>query len=130
MKRPGYFVRLVDVVLILLFGFISISNAKDSALDLVESQELNPTAVDNHEIIFMGVLDDGRYFLEKRGAFFDDLQDVRTYLLQEHRLRSDVPMKVRIRASKNAPAQQVFALAELCKEVGFENTLEVKIELD
>lgn len=130
MNRPGFVVRLVDVVLILLFGFISISNARDSALDLVESEELGPTIVDNYEIIFMGVMDDGRYYLEKRRAYLDSINEVRTYLLQEKRLRSDTPLKVRIRASKNAPVQQVFTLSELCKEVEIEHTLEVKIVLE
>lgn len=130
MNRPGFVVRLVDVVLILLFGFISISNAGDSSLDLVESEEMGPTVVDNSEIIFIGVMDDGRYYLEKRNAYLDSINEVKTYLLQEKRLRSDTPLKVRIRASKNAPVHQVFSLSGLCKEVGIENTLDVKIVIE
>ena len=129
MSRTGFIVRLVDVVLILLFGFISISNARDSALDLVESDEMSPSHVDNYEVIFMGVLDDGRYLLEKRGSVLGDITEVRTYLLQEKRLHASMPLKVRIRASKKAPVQQVFALTALCKEINIENTLEVKVLL-
>lgn len=129
MSRSGYMVRLVDVVLILLFGFISISNARDSALDLVESDEMSPSLVDNYEVVFLGILDDGRYLLEKKGSILGDIDEVRTYLLQERRLHTTIPLKVRIRASKNAPVQQVFALTALCEEINIENSLEVKVVL-
>ena len=129
MSRSGFIVRLVDVVLILLFGFISISNARDSALDLIESDEMTPSLVDNYEVIFLGVLDDGRYLLEKRGSILGDIDEVRTYLLQERRLHSNIPLKVRIRATKNAPVQKVFALTSLCKDIDIANTLEVKVSL-
>ena len=129
MTRSGFIVRLVDVVLILLFGFISISNARDSALDLVESDEMSPSLVDNYEVVFLGILDDGRYLLERRGSILGDINEVRTYLLQERRLHTTTPLKVRIRASKNAPVQQVFALTALCEEIDVENSLEVKVDL-
>ena len=129
MSRSGFLVRLVDVVLILLFGFISISNTKDSTLDLIESEEMSPSVVDTYEVIFIGVLDDGRYLLERKGSILGNIDEVHTYLLQERRLHSTAPLKVRIRASKNAPVQQVFSLTELCNEIKIENTLEVKVVL-
>ena len=56
MRAKGFILRFVDVVLILLFGFISISNLQDTEVNLPESSETAPVAMDTEEVVFIGVL--------------------------------------------------------------------------
>ena len=127
MQRPGFIVRFVDVVLILLFGFISISNTSNSSLDLTESTELKPAPVDTAEILFLGVLSDGNFLVENEKTILTNLEEVEAYLLQQRRLYSSMPVKVRIRSSKNAPVQSVFNVASICEELGMTSVLEIKV---
>ena len=127
MQRPGFIVRFVDVVLILLFGFISISNTSNSSLDLAESTELTPTPVDTAEVLFIGVLADGSFLVENEKVVLANLDEVETYLLQKQRLFSSMPFKVRIRSSRNAPVQSVFNIIDMCEKLGITSVLEIKV---
>ncbi len=76
MKRSGLLIRFVDVVLILLFGFIAISEIKlHNDIDLARSTETERPPIDKREVVFIGVTKTGAYSIEAQG---DDtrLEDV------------------------------------------------------
>ena len=128
MRASGFIVRFVDVVLLLLFGFITISNLQDTDVPLPESTETDPVPVDVEEVIFVGVLDDGRFLVEDETKVLNSIESLREYLQQTRRRLGPVPLKVRIRASRTAPVRYAFAVAALCDELGVNKSLEVELD--
>ena len=129
MRASGFVVRFVDVVLILLFGFITISNLRDTEVVLPESTETDPVAMDVEEIVFVAVLADGSYLVEDETVRITSLMDARTFLLAELDRYGDAPVKVRIRSSHDAPVEYAFALAALCDQLGIPKALEVEVDM-
>lgn len=129
MRASGFIVRFVDVVLILLFGFISISNMQDSDVPLPESTETDPVPVDTEEILFVGVMDDGSFLIEDETMEVYSIDVLRDYLNRMKRRFNDAPIKVRIRSSRSAPVKHAFAVAALCDELGLNKSLEVELDM-
>ncbi|MFK7848512.1 MAG: ExbD/TolR family protein [Rhodothermales bacterium] len=129
MSGSGFILRFVDVVLILLFGFISISNLQDTEVNLPESTETEPVAMDTEEVVFIGVLSDGNYLIEDETVLVSSIDLLREHLVASKRALGDVPLKVRIRSSKDATAQDAFAVAAICDELGLSKALEVELNL-
>lgn len=129
MRASGFILRFVDVVLILLFGFISISNLQDTEVSLPESSETAPVAMDTEEVVFIGVLPDGKYLIENETILVSSIEDIRQHLISARRDFGDVPLKVRIRSSKDSAARDAFAVAALCDELGLAKALEVELNL-
>ena len=127
MNSRGSVVRFIDVVLILLFGFISISNTRSSHIDLLESAEGAPATLDSQEVIFIGVQADGVFLFENGTRTTSDLAVVRQYFTEERDRLGSGDIKVRIRSSKDAPVQRVLALSELCNSMGLDKVLEVEV---
>jgi len=129
MERPGYILRFVDVVLILLFGFISISSIESTDIELPESTETKILAPDREEVIFVGVQQDGSFLVEDETRTIPGLRGLQAYLLQKRdSYEKGVPIKVRIRCSKTAPMQYLMRAASLCDELGLRKSIEVKID--
>ena len=60
MSKGGNILRLIDIVLILLFGFISISEVSQrSRIRLAESTETPQSPPDKEEIIVVGISPEG-----------------------------------------------------------------------
>lgn len=129
MSGSGFILRFVDVVLILLFGFISISNLQDTEVNLPESTETAPVTMDTQEVLFIGVLADGQYLIEDETVVVSSLASVREHLISARRGVSGGSLKVRIRSSKDAAARDAFAVAALCDELGLDKALEVELDL-
>ena len=129
MNASGFIVRFVDVVLILLFGFITISNVRDTEITLPESTETEPVPLDVEEIIFVGVMNDGSYLVDDETLRISNLADAQRFLLQELERHGDAPVKVRIRSSQDAAVEYAFALAALCDQLGIPKSLEVEVDM-
>ena len=129
MKASGFILRFVDVVLILLFGFISISNLQDTEVNLPESSETAPVGMDTEEVVFIGVLPEGNYLIENETILVSSIDVIREHLINSKREFGGVPLKVRIRSSKDATARDAFAVAALCDELGLSKALEVELDL-
>ncbi len=129
MKASGFILRFVDVVLILLFGFISISNLQDTEVNLPESSETAPVAMDTEEVVFIGVLPEGNYLIENETILVSSIDLIREHLGKAIRESGGGPLKVRIRSSKDATARDAFAVAALCDELGLAKALEVELNL-
>lgn len=129
MSGSGFILRFVDVVLILLFGFISISNLQDTEVNLPESSETAPVSMDTEEVVFIGVLPEGNYLIQDETVLVSSVDVLREHLLAAKQALGNVPLKVRIRSSKDASAKDAFAVAAICDELGLSKALEVELNL-
>lgn len=128
MRGSGFIVRFVDVVLILLFGFITISNLQDTDVNLPESTETDPVSMDVEEIVFVGVMPEGTFLVEDETVVLHSIDALREHLYRERRRVGLAPLKVRIRSSRDAAVKHAFAVAALCDELGLLKSLEVELD--
>lgn len=115
----GLIIRLIDVVLILLFGFIAISEiSKKSRIDLPESEAVPATAPDREVVVYIGILPDGRYLVEDETAVIDDPASLARYVLQKQsELNSrNIRMRVRVRANYDSEVRYAFTVVNICQE--------------
>lgn len=125
MGRSGFVVRFVDVVLILLFGFISISSISETELELPRSTEapLPPAEVD--EVIFVGIRGDGTFLLDDESVEVREPARLRAHLDAAARALGDLPIRVRIRASFDTPMAFLMEVGRICDELGLSRSFEV-----
>ena len=129
MKDRGFIVRFVDVVLILLFGFIAISNLQNSEVALPQSSETEPRPVDVEEVEFIGILADGTFLIEDETVLIESVDVLRTHLAQRAAGLGDATLKVRIRSSWDAPVHYTLDVAALCDELGLQKSVEVELNV-
>ncbi|RMF59670.1 MAG: hypothetical protein D6746_07950 [Bacteroidetes bacterium] len=128
MNASGYILRFVDVVLILLFGFISIATIRQSEIELPKSTETPPSQISGEEIIFIGVQPDGTFLVEDETRRVDNVRELQAYLLQQRaHYDATVPVRVRIRSSWQAPIEHLLRAAQLCDDLGLPKELEVEL---
>ena len=120
--------RFVDVVLILLFGFIVISDIEEESLiDLPKSTETEVTAPDAELVTYIGISSSGILFDERNDVRFRSLDDLRRYLsIRKDRLGAD-NYKVRIRANYDTPTSFVIPVANLCDELEIRKSIDVEL---
>ncbi|MCB0260475.1 MAG: biopolymer transporter ExbD, partial [Calditrichaeota bacterium] len=103
--RTNLIIRLIDVVLILLFGFIAISEvSKRSKIRLAESTTVPATVPDRERVLYVGVLPDNRFLVEEETAVIENPAALAAYLAQQReRMEArNIRMKVRVRANHDA----------------------------
>ena len=127
MSRPGFILRFVDVVLILLFGFISIASIDQSDLEPPESTETERMLPDQEELIFVSVTRDGEFLVEEETVSLTSTTDLRQYLEERIDAYGDAPVKVKLRSSWDAPIQHLIAAANVCDQIGVQKAVEVKL---
>ena len=118
--RTNLIIRLIDVVLILLFGFIAISEvSKRSKIRLAESTTVPATVPDRERVLYVGVLPDNRFLVEEETAVIEDPAALAAYLAQQReRMEArNIRMKVRVRANHDAPVRLAFAVVNICQEM-------------
>lgn len=124
-------VRLIDIVLILLFGFISISEIdRKSKVRLAETKDLPVTHVDQEQILVVGIVSPTEYIIEKgEGIVFHDQKQLFNYIsfMKNDYASRGKDMKVRIRSNWFLPAQYAFDLAIYCEADSIERGLDVRI---
>jgi len=124
----GIIVRLIDVVFILLFGFISVSQlAEKSQIDLPKSQEMPPTNPDPEIVVILGVTTSGLYLVENEKYAIDNLPQLRDYLSSKKEAVESVNqrIRVRIRANFDAPIKYTMRAADLCDELNIPKGIDV-----
>ena len=118
--RTNLIIRLIDVVLILLFGFIAISEvSKRSKICLAESTTVPATVPDRERVLYVGVLPDNRFLVEEETAVIENPAALAAYLAQQReRMEArNIRMKVRVRANHDAPVRLAFAVVNICQEM-------------
>lgn len=127
MQKSGFVVRFVDVVLILLFGFISISSVRATEIELPESTETPPPAPEAAEVLFVGIRPDGTYLVDEERQEIRGAANLLRFVAAELEAVGDRPLKVRIRASHDTPMRFLIDAARVCDELGLPRALEVRM---
>lgn len=129
MKKGGMLIRLIDVVLILLFGFISISEISEKTLiELPASTEIPPSLPDKEEIVIVGVAMNGIYLLENETVHISAPQDLLSYLQAEKAtaLASGTNLRVRVRPHRDTPIKYTMRVAAICDQLNIAKGMDVR----
>lgn len=128
MSGGGIIVRLIDVVLILLFGFISISEiSRKSKIELPKSTQTPPSNLDMESILIIGITKDGHYLVENESRKIDNFLELKDYILEnnEKALLNNAKTRIRIRSNWNAPIRYTIHLASFCDELNIVKGIDV-----
>ena len=127
MKKGSYLLRFVDVVLILLFGFIAISDiSEESVIELPKSSEMSQMRANTDIILFLSITPDGSVIDEERKIFLRSDKDIESYVKQ-HQQKFGASAKVRIRANFDTKAEIVTKVATICDQLGIKKSIEVEV---
>lgn len=129
MSRSGNILRLIDIVLILLFGFISISEVSQrSRIDLAKSTETPLTAPDPETILVVGVAPDGTFLVGNESFVIRTPRELREYLRkeQEEARRKKKVLRVRVRPNWNTPVQHAMVVAAICDQLNLPKGMDVR----
>jgi len=129
MGKSGFVVRFVDVVMILLFGFISISSVRATEIDLAESTETPAPSPESEEVVFIGIRADGTYLVDEERREIRGANNLLRFVASELSRVGDGPVKVRIRASHDTPMRFLVDAARVCDELGVPKALEVQMSV-
>jgi len=122
-------IRLIDVVLNLLFGFIAISEINRlSEINLPESTQIPLTNPDKEQILVIGISTLGEYMLDDEALIIEDIEEVKKYIARRKQELAvdDIKIRVRIRSDREAPAGFTFRLATICDELNVVKSIDVQ----
>lgn len=127
MRRSGFVVRFVDVVLILLFGFISISSIRSTEVELPRSTEAPTPPPELEDVVFVSIRSDGTYLVDDERLAVRGASALLGFLDREIASLGDVPVKVRIRASFDTPIRFLSEASRVCDRLGVAKAFEVQM---
>jgi len=127
MRKSGFIVRFVDVVLILLFGFISISSIRETEVELPTSTETPPAPPERQEIIFVGITSDGSYLVRDEQLRLEGPAALYRFL-SDYVDDAEAPVKVRLRASHDTPMRFLVEASRVCDALGVDRAFEVLVQ--
>ena len=128
MRKSNLMIRMIDIVFILLFGFIAVSQIGSSiAVDPPKSTEASDGVPEGAQIIIIGVKSDGTYPVESGTLVLQNLRQVSAYLSQQVQKSKNLgkQLGVRIRADWDAPVENGLSVAKICRELGINKGLDV-----
>jgi len=117
MSQSGIVIRLIDVVLILLFGFISISEiSSKSMIHLPKSKQMSYALPDPEDLLIIGITPDGKFLINDETELIDDFDVLKYYIVTKHEenIKNNVETRVRIRSNWNTPIKYTIAVANVC----------------
>lgn len=123
----GLIVRLIDVVFILLFGFIAISEIdRRSQIKLAKSETEAPNLPDREQVVFIGVLPDGRYLVDDETKVIVEPDMLARYIIdiRDVLAEQNAALRIRVRANHDAAVKYAFPVVSICRE------LEVPVGVD
>lgn len=121
-------IRLIDIVLLLLFGFISIAQiTKKSIIQLPKSVSAPLATPDREEVVFVGVMRDGTFLVDNETRSVVDPRVLQLYLKQTQTAlaQQKAVMRVRIRANWDVPMTHVFRAVAACEALQLPSGLDV-----
>ena len=131
-KNEGIIIRLIDVVLILLFGFITISKIQETSKVLLPvSSESRLSTPDTENLIPVTIQPFGQnrysYYLESENINFTSIQSLYGYLKKKKSFfKRDIRLKIYSEA--NAPIKYTMEIADLCEQLKLKKSLIVKLQ--
>ena len=129
MGNSASLIRLIDVVFILLFGFISISEINErSRIKLPGSVETPPSNPDREHIVFVAIDSAGSYLVENETQMINDSSTLYRYLKNktDESVSHGEELRVRIRSNFNTPIKYTMAAADICDDLGIPKGIDVR----
>jgi len=131
-------IRLIDVVLIVLFGMLMISSIDEQIkVRLVGTENLAEMESNPQGYVMVGVSDTGQFLLEygKREYSHTDRSEIRENIISEYkRLKdnyesgiTDVEPQVRIWADSLARSADIQVVIDICKELNYPSGILTRI---
>jgi biopolymer transport protein ExbD len=124
----GMIIRLIDIVLLLLFGFISIAQITKRSVIMLPKSVSAPLAMpDREEVVFVGVMRDGTFLVDNETRSVVDPRVLQIYLQQTQAAlaQQKAVMRVRIRANWDVPMTHVFQAVAACEALKLPSGLDV-----
>lgn len=121
-------IRMIDIVFILLFGFIAVSQISQAeATKPPQSREAQEAAPDGPHILIVGVSDKAGYTLNGGSNAIENLDDLKAAIADAAKQAKDAgqEFRVRIRASWDASIHKSMRVARLCRELGYAKGIDV-----
>ena len=122
MYKSTIIIRLIDIVLLLLFGFMVISEIdRKSPITLPHSNVPIETKIDKEELLIVGLLMDEDsslvILIEGENRLVPDLLTLEEIVLSEKRRFKSLnkELRVRIRSSWNLPIKHTMRVANFCQ---------------
>jgi biopolymer transport protein ExbD len=132
LRSQGILIRLIDVVLILLFGFVSISQLeRRSKVNLPVSSESKLNHPDPENLLRVSIYpyDDNQYgfLVENESLLLKDIQDLHRYL--KHKKQYFIgEIRIKIYAEASSPIKYTMQVADLCEQLGIKKSLVMKLK--
>lgn len=121
-------IRMIDIVFILLFGFVAVSQISQAeATEPPKSEEASMDAPEGTHVLIIGVQNENHFSLEGGTKVFDDLHKLRSFVEQANAelVGREQALRVRIRAGWNAPIESCMRVAKLCRDLGIAKGIDV-----
>jgi biopolymer transport protein ExbD len=131
MNQGGIVIRLIDIVLNLLFGFISISEISSrSVIHLPKSEQVTYSLPDKEALTIIGITAEGKFIVEDETEAITDFNELKNYLIakQEENEKNKIAMRVRIRSEWKAPIKYTLAVANLCDYLCIPKGMDVSLK--
>ncbi len=119
MSKSTIIIRLIDIVLILLFGFIVISEInKKSPIRLPQSQTPIKKEIDEEELFIVGIDENKRFYVENEDRFVSSLEILTGMIHNKHLYYESrgKKLRVRIRSYWNLPIKYTMRIAQFCQQ--------------
>lgn len=119
MSKGGIVVRLIDIVLNLLFGFMCISTMeRKSPVKLPQSDAPVQSQVQKEELLVISIDQQEQFLIEAENLVLPNFEAVKSLILtrNESFKRLDRTMKVRIRCFWNLPIRYTMRIANFCRD--------------
>ena len=119
MSKGSVMLRLIDIVFLLLFGFLVISEIdKKSPINIPQSEALIERERDEQELLLIGITKDRRYYLESEFRYLPGIDSLKTLIKTRFYSfkKIDREMKVKIRSEWNLPIVHTLRIAQFCQE--------------
>ncbi len=119
MSRGGIVVRLIDIVLNLLFGFMCISTMeRKSPVKLPQSDIPVQSQVQKEELLVISINQQEQFVIESEELLIPNFEALKNLILtrNESFKKLDRTMKVRIRSYWNLPIRYTMRIANFCRD--------------
>jgi len=136
MSKGGVIVRLIDIVLLLLFGFLAISQIeKKSPISLPESIVKVKSKPEEDELFILGLKRNKKkidFYVEGEDVHLPTLKSVENKILSRKKtLETEFnrKLKVRIRSNWNLPIKYTMKIVKFCQRKGIKVGLDVETQM-
>lgn len=122
MAKNGFIIRLIDIAMIILFGFIAISDIKVRAQIKLPANEEEPQAETEKEpvLIFVEIGLENQISIRRgedmiaQTAGATDLENILVQMFEDYQTRNE-QMVVLIEPDENSPIQHTIDILDICE---------------